>query len=123
MLRAASYPDVAALCGEPKFDTTRKPYGLLNPQVIFEVLSPSTEAFDRGDKFMRYRKIDSLTDYVLVSAEQMSVEHFARQADGTWIFRALDQADQQLVLASVDCEVPLAEIYDKVAFPEPGTTT
>jgi Uma2 family endonuclease len=62
-----TYPDVAALCGEPKFETTANPHSLLNPQVIFEVLAPSTEAFDRGDKFARYRLLESLTDYVLVS--------------------------------------------------------
>ena len=114
-----TYPDVAALCGEPKFDTTRKPYGLLNPQVIFEVLSPSTEGFDRGDKFTRYRKLESLTDYVLVSSEHMGVEHFVRQNDGAWTFKAYDQPDERLVLASIDCEVPLTEIYDKVDFPGP----
>ena len=116
-----TYPDAMALCGEPKLDTTRKPHGLLNPQVIFEVLSPSTEGFDRGDKFTRYRKLESLTDYVLVGSEQMSVEHFVRQADGAWSFRAYDQPDKRLVLASVDCEVPLAEIYDKVVFPGPDS--
>ena len=114
-----TYPDVAALCGEPKFDTTRNPYGLLNPQVVFEVLSPSTAGFDRGDKFTRYRKLESLTDYVLVASEQMGVEHFVRQADGAWSFRAYEQSDERLVLASVECEIPLAEIYDKVVFPGP----
>ena len=112
-------PDVAALCGEPRFDKTRKPYGLLNPQVIFEVLSPSTEGFDRGDKFTRYRKLETLTDYVLVASEQMGVEHFVRGIDGAWTFKAYDQPEERLVLASVDCDVMLAEIYDKVVFPGP----
>ncbi len=116
-----TYPDAMALCGEPKFDRTRNPPSLLNPQVIFEVLSPSTEGFDRGDKFTRYRKLASLTDYVLVSAERMSVERFTRQADGEWTFKACDQPDEQLVLASVGCVIPLAEIYDQIVFPEPGT--
>ena len=114
-----TYPDAMALCGEPRFDSTHKPYGLLNPQVIIEVLSPLTAEFDRGDKFMRYRKLESLTDYVLVASEQMGVEHFVRQADGAWSFRAYERLDEELVLASVDCKVPLAEIYDKVVFPEP----
>ena len=114
-----SYPDVMALCGEPKFDTRHNPYTLLNPQVIFEVLSPSTEAFDRGDKFTRYRKLESLTDYVLVSSEQMRVEHFVRQPDESWTFRAYDEPAHVLPLASVGCELPLAEIYERVVFPEP----
>ena len=114
-----TYPDVTAICGEPKFDTTRKPAALLNPQAIFEVLSPSTAGFDRGDKFTRYRRIEALTDYVLVASEQVGVEHFVRQADGTWSFRAHERLEDRLVLASVDCEVPLAEIYDKVVFPGP----
>ena len=92
---------------------------MLNPQLIFEVLSPATAEFDRGDKFARYRRLESLTDYVLVASEQMGVEHFVRQADGAWTFKAYDRPEERLVLASVDCAVPLAEIYDKVVFPGP----
>ena len=113
-----TYPDVAALCGEPTFDKTQNPHSLLNPQVIFEVLSPSTEKFDRGDKFIRYQKLASLTDYVLVSAARMRVEHYTRQADGSWIFRLYEQPADVLTLASVDAELPLAEIYERVRFPE-----
>ena len=113
-----TYPDLSVLCGEPRFDTSSGPRSLLNPQVIFEVLSPSTEAFDRGEKFARYRSLESLTDYVLVSSEQMRVEHFVRQADGSWKFNEYHQPDHHLPLASVDCELPLAEIYDRVTFPE-----
>src|SRR6202012_3542355 len=82
-----TYPDVVALRGEPKFDATSDPQTLLNPQVIFEVLSPSTEAFDRGDKFARYRQIESFTDYVLVSSDRMRVEHYVRLQQGNWSFR------------------------------------
>lgn len=113
-----TYPDVAVLCGEPKFDKSHNPYSLLNPQVIFEVLSPSTEVFDRGDKFVRYKKLDSLTDYILVSAAQVLVEHHARQADGSWISRQYNQPPDVLPLASIDVEMPLAEIYERVQFPE-----
>ncbi len=106
-----TYPDVSALCGKPEFDHSSKPESLLNPQVIFEVLSPSTEAFDRGDKFARYRRIESLTDYVLVSSEQMRVEHYVRQEGGVWAFTEYDQSEHRVPLRSVDCELPLAEIY------------
>ena len=115
-----TYPDVMALCGEPKFETASNPHSLLNPQVILEVLSPSTEVFDRGDKFARYRLLESLTDYVLVASERMSVEHFARQADGSWRFTEYRQGEDRLVLASVEAELPLAEIYERVTFPEAG---
>ncbi len=114
-----SYPDVMTLCGEPKFDTRFNPPSLHNPQVIFEVLSPSTEAFDRGDKFARYRLLESLTDYVLVSSEQMRVEHFVRQPDGSWTFREYHDPGHALPLTSVDCTLPLGEIYERVTFPEP----
>ena len=110
-----TYPDAMALCGEPKFDTSRKPHA------IFEVLSPSTEAFDRGEKFMRYQRLESLADYVLVSAERMSIEHFVRQTGGAWTYRAYTEPTDRLSLASIDCELPLAEIYDQIVFPEPGT--
>ena len=113
-----TYPDVAALCGKPKYDKSHRPWSLLNPQVIFEILSPSTEEFDRGDKFTRYQKLDSLTDYVLVSAAQMQIEHHTRQADGNWVFRQYDQPSDLLSLASVDASLPLAKIYERVGFPE-----
>ena len=114
-----SYPDVAAWCGEARFDGVNPPC-LLNPQVIFEVLSPSTEAFDRGEKFARYRLLESLTDYVLVSSERMRVEHFVRQTGGDWILHPCDQPADRLILAGVAAELPLAEIYDKVAFDVAG---
>ncbi len=109
-----TYPDVMALCGSPELEDSGNPPSLLNPQVIFEVLSPSTEPFDRGDKFARYRKLESLTDYVPVSVEKMRVEQHTRQASGVWTYEEYEQPSNVLRLASVDCEVPLEEIYDKV---------
>ena len=116
-----TYPDVVALCGEPKFDTKTKPYSLLNPQAIFEVLSPSTEDFDRGEKFARYKHLESLTDYVLVASEKMRVEHYVRQEGGGWLYRECHEGTDLLKLISVEVELPLAEIYERVTFPEPGT--
>ena len=113
-----TYPDVMALCGEPKYETAANPHSLLNPQVIIEVLSPSTEAFDRGDKFARYRLLESLTDYVLVSAERMQLEHFVRQPDGRWLMSEYNEPHHQLPLASVDATLPLSEIYEQVEFPD-----
>ena len=116
-----TYADLSALCGTPMFDTSAKPQSLLNPQVIFEVLSPSTEDFDRGDKFERYKRIESLTDYVLVASEKMRVEHYVRQDGGGWLYREYHEGADLLKLASVEAELPLAEIYERVTFPEPGT--
>ncbi len=114
-----AYPDLSALCGEPRFNDSIRPGSLLNPQVIFEVLSPSTEAFDRGDKFARYRKLPSLTDYVLVASESMRVEHFVRQENGVaWTMTEYRQPADGVPLRPLDCTVPLAEIYRRVAFPE-----
>jgi Uma2 family endonuclease len=114
-----TYPDVVALCGKSDFDLEADPQSLLNPQVIFEVLSPSTEAFDRGDKFARYRQIESFKEYVLVSSDRMRVEHFVRGQRGEWTFQEYNLPTDRLPLTNLECELPLAEIYDKVALPAP----
>ena len=116
-----TYPDAVAFCGEPRFDTSAKPYSLLNPQVIFEIVSPSTADFDRGDKFVRYQRLESFTEYVLTDTEQMRIEHYVRQDTGGWLYREHHEADDVLKLVSVEAELPLAEIYERVAFPDPGT--
>ncbi len=113
----STYPDVSALCGEPRFDDRVRPGSLLNPQVIFEILSPSTEAFDRGEKFVRYRKLPSLSDYVLVASEVMRVEHFVRQGNGAWVLTEYNQPADAVPLGPLDCALPLAEIYRRVTFP------
>src|SRR5438552_17825942 len=85
---------------------------LLNPTVIFEFLSPSTEKYDRGEKFRRYRtEIESLQDYVLVSQDQLRVEHHHREADGTWSQTGAIGKDGVILLNSIDCTVPLTEVY------------
>ncbi len=109
-----TYPDVAALCGEPRFDRSSRPSVLLNPQVIFEVLSPSTETFDRGEKFLRYRTLASLTDYVLVAADAMRVEHHARQPDGAWTMTEHRQPAGRVPLRPLAGELTLAQIYRRV---------
>ena len=115
-----TYPDLSVLCGQPKYDTSARPSSLLNPQVIFEVLSPSTASFDRGEKFERYKRIESLTDYVLVASETMRVEHYVRQDGGAWLYREYHDGADLLKLASVEAALPLAEIYERVTFPELG---
>lgn len=113
-----TYPDVAVVCGEPRFED-KVLDTLVNPTVIIEVLSPSTEAYDRGDKFAHYRRLESLTDYVLVAQDKVRVEHFARSNDrsGEWIFTEVSDLDGTLRLASIGCEMALRDIYDKIKFP------
>ena len=84
---------------------------LLNPTVVFEILSPSTEKYDRGEKFRRYQQIESLQDYVMVSQDQARIEHHHRQTDGTWKEAEVNGLDAALVLSSIDCRIPLAEVY------------
>lgn len=106
-----AYPDLMIVCGEPKFHDKHGDV-LLNPTVIFEVLSPSTEKYDRGEKFRRYRtQIESLQDYVIVSQDKPRIEHHQRQTDGTWLASELNGLDGVLKISSMDCHVPLSEVY------------
>ncbi len=114
------YPDIAVLCGKPQFEDTHKDT-LLNPTVIIEVLSPSTEASDRGAKFREYRMIDSLQEYVLISQDKPLIERYTRQKNVPfWLFSDAGGLDASLELASVKCTLALAEVYDKVEFESEG---
>jgi Uma2 family endonuclease len=111
------YPDVIVVCGSPQFHDERRDV-LVNPTIIFEVLSPSTEAYDRGEKFLRYRtQIATLEEYVLISQHRPLVEHFVRQPDGSWSYSSVSGSSESLNLPSINCRLPLAEIYDRVIFP------
>ena len=113
-----SYPDLAVVCGEPVFHDKHGDV-LVNPTVVFEVLSPSTEAYDRGEKSLRYRnEIESLRDFVLVAQDRPRVEHFSRQPDGTWSRTEVSGLDGALPLASIDCRIRLADVYDRITFAE-----
>ena len=113
-----AYPDLMVACGEPAFQDERGDV-LLNPTVIFEVLSRSTEAYDRGEKFERYRDhIETLRDYVFVSQDRPRIEHRRREPDGTWTITELDGPAETLSLPSIDCRVPLADVYSRIAFAE-----
>jgi Uma2 family endonuclease len=111
-----SYPDVVVVCGEPAltdehFDT------LTNPTVLIEVLSPSTETYDRTTKFEHYRALDSLQEYVLVSQDRPRVEQYLRQEDRNhWLYTEVTDPEGAVVLRSIGCELPMAEIYHKVSF-------
>lgn len=112
-----SYPDVVVLCGEPRFYDERRDI-LTNPTVVFEVLSPSTEAYDRGEKFLRYRtQIETLREYVLVSQHRPLVEHYVRQPDGSWSYSSASSFEEVIDLTAIDSQLPLSEIYDRIVFP------
>ena len=113
-----TYPDVSVVCGEPRFQD-REVDTLLNPTVIVEVLSPTTAAYDRGDKFHHYRRIDSLREFVLISQDRMMVERYTRQGND-WVLSDMTDPDQVVKLESIGCQIPLGRIYAKIKFPEPG---
>jgi Uma2 family endonuclease len=104
------YPDVSVVCGQPKVIQSSSDI-LTTPNVIIEVLSPSTADYDRGKKFELYREIDSLQEYILVHADSVHVEHFARQP-GSWIFREYRGAESAIEIASIECTILLADVYD-----------
>ncbi|MFN0111438.1 MAG: Uma2 family endonuclease [Blastocatellia bacterium] len=111
-----SYPDVLAVCGERHFHDQHQDV-LLNPNVIIEVLSKSTEVFDRGEKFIRYRTwLPSLTDYILVSQDSPVIEHYRRQPNDEWLLATISGLDAELKIGSIGCALKLSEIYDGVEF-------
>ncbi|MFA7344154.1 MAG: Uma2 family endonuclease [Terrimicrobiaceae bacterium] len=114
-----TYPDLVVVCGEQHFEDDRLDT-LLNPTFIVEVLSETTERYDRVKKFDLYRALPSLLEYVLVSQSEPRVEQFLRQPDGGWNFRATTDPAATVNLPSIGCEIPFAEIYERVEFPVPA---
>lgn len=108
-----AYPDLTVVCREPQFRDEQQDV-LLNPTLIIEVLSESTEARDRGAKFLHYIQIPSLRDYLLVSQSEPRVEHYERQPDGRWLLSVVQGLGEQMHLASIGCTLRLAEIYEGV---------
>ncbi|MCB9454158.1 MAG: Uma2 family endonuclease [Anaerolineaceae bacterium] len=115
--RLYTYPDIVIACGEPEF-TEDKEDTLLNPIIIIEVLSPSTEIYDRGKKFQYYREIESLREYILVSQDSPRVERYLRQENDAWLYTDANGLDAHITLESVGCTLPLANMYRKVTFTE-----
>jgi Uma2 family endonuclease len=112
------YPDVAVVCGEPRFmDGTLDT--LVNPVLIVEVLSPTTEAYDRGEKFLHYRSIEFLQEYVLVAQDRVLVERFVRGGE-FWTLSTVTDLEGSLELASTECAIPLRDIYENVELPSPS---
>ncbi len=112
-----TYPDIVALCGPPRFDDNQKDT-LLNPTVIIEVLSDSTQAYDRGKKFQHYRTLESLQEYLLIAQEECHVEHYVRQSGNEWLLTETNDLAAVIHLAAIQCQLALADIYDKVEWSE-----
>lgn len=115
-----TYPDVLVICGQPQF-TDAVHDAVINPIVIIEVLSASTERYDRGMKFQNYQTIATLQDYILISQDQHRVEHFSRQENNRWLLQLALGIDAQINIQSIDCILTLADVYEKVEL-EPDTT-
>ena len=111
-----TYPDASVVCGRPVFDDVQADV-LLNPTVIFEVLSESTASYDRGKKFWHYRHIPSLNDYVLVSQDEPVIDHYSRQSGGGWLLQTVEGSSGVLKLPSIECELLLVEIYADIEPP------
>jgi len=110
-----TYPDIVALCGEAKFEDQHMDT-LINPQVIIEVLSQSTESYDRGRKFAHYRSLDSSTEYLLVSQTECRIERYARQGGDSWIYSECADLNGSIELTSVAARLSLPSVYHKVDF-------
>ena len=108
-----TYPDVTIVCGKSEFHDSRGDT-LTNPTVLVEVLSKSTEAYDRGEKFARYKRSASLREYVLVSQRRPQIDVYRRQEDGSWNVVSAEGLDAQIRLESIDCTLRLAEIYEGI---------
>ena len=110
-----TYPDIVGTCDKPSFEDDRFDT-LLNPQLVIEVLSDSTEKYDRGEKFAQFRSLPSLKEYVLVSQHQPRVEVFSRREDGSWLLRVVDELSESVTLSSVNVTMRMAAIFARVEF-------
>jgi Uma2 family endonuclease len=110
-----TYPDIVVVCGKPEFEDPEVDT-LLNPTVIIEILSPSTQSYDRRLKFHRYQLIPSFREYLLIAQDARRVDHYIRQPDDRWFPTTYTHPDDVITLPSLDCTLPLAEVYRRVTF-------
>lgn len=109
-----TYPDIAVVCGEPQLKDDYKDT-LLNPTVIVEVLSRSTEGYDRGEKFEHYRTLSTLTDCILVAQDRIHVEHYQYRPNDEWLFTEYKRLDQVVNIQSIQCAIEVTDMYERVA--------
>ena len=111
------YADVSALCGQPNFEKIGGVDMLTNPTLIIEVLSDSTEAYDRGDKFTHYKSISSLREYLMAAQHRPHITQYVKQENGSWSYCEVNDLSASLDVPSVDCVLDLSEVYREVVFP------
>ena len=116
-----AYPDLSIVCGDPIFYDEKRDV-LINSKVIFEVLSPSTEVYDRTEKFFRYQMLESFTDYILVAQYEPRVEHFSRHPNSGWLFNMVRSLERSIHIPSIDCVLELSKIYTGIDFLERQST-
>lgn len=115
--RIYTYPDISVVCREAEFTPDNSP-SLANPTLIIEILSPSTESYDRGTKFQNYQTLESLQEYVLIAQDKARIETFIRNADNAWIFRQALGLEATIDLASIQCSLALADVYERITLPD-----
>lgn len=109
-----TYPDVTVVCGEPEYEASR-PRSLLNPTLVVEVLSESTESYDRGEKFAQYQSLGSLREYVLIATDRRRIERYTRQAESPeWLYGECSGEEGSVALTSIGCVLSLARVYRNV---------
>jgi len=108
-----TYPDAVVFCSQPKFQDSELDT-LLNPILLVEVLSPTTEAYDRGRKFEHYQSIESFQQYLLIASDRMHVDLFTRRTGGGWLLQSADKPEESIELTSIGCRLLLADLYEKV---------
>jgi Uma2 family endonuclease len=111
--RSYVYPDVVVVCGDPQFEDGYLDT-LLNPTLVVEVLSKSTESYNRLAKSAYYRTIESLTDYLLVAQEEYRVEQYVKQADGRWLLSDVRSLENAIELEGIGCSLALRDLYDRI---------
>lgn len=111
------YADIVVVCGPPVVEKVQGLDVLVNPSLIIEILSPSTEAYNRGQKFVSYKSIESFREYLLVAQDRPSITHYVRQSDGNWLRTDIEGLDSEIELVTISCKMSLREIYALVDFP------
>ena len=114
------YPDLTVVCERPQFEEIGGLRVLTNPLLIIEILSPSTEGYDRGDKFTYYKSIASFKEYLLVAQHRPHVTHYVKQDDGTWSYEELNDLSDTVYLKTVECSLQLSQIYRNIEFAPPA---
>lgn len=115
--RKYTYPDLVIACQTERFEDEHRDV-LLNPVVILEILSDSTEAYDRGRKFLHYQLLDSLAVYLLVSQDAPRIEIFTRQQNNAWLYAEFHGLDAVVEIESIGCNLRLGDVYHKVDLPD-----